>query len=320
MIALYIIGPIILILLIYLIISSIKNSRSLFSSFVELYLYLTSNWKWFVRLPKSFFKFISKHHIENKKVVLKDKKIAIKEISYHNMQTFIINDNNEASNIIIYLHGGAYISNPTVHHKHYVKKLAVNTNSIVVFPIYPKTPIHNYKETFSIIDKLYKDIINNSKLNVILMGDSSGGGLALVLLEKLAKYNEIQPSKTILFSPWLDISLSSDGIESYEKVDPMLAIKPIRYVGEFYYKGTNEKDYKVSPLFGEISKIKNLTIFVGTREILYPETIRFKDRCEKEKVDLNLIIHKGMNHCYPLYPIKEAKTTNNMIYNIIKQK
>ena len=78
MIALYIIGPIILILLIYLIISSIKNSRSLFSSFVELYLYLTSHWKWFVRLPKSFFRFISKHHIENKKVVLKDKKISIK--------------------------------------------------------------------------------------------------------------------------------------------------------------------------------------------------------------------------------------------------
>ena len=100
----------------------------------------------------------------------------------------------------------------------------------------------------------------------------------------------------------------------------MLSVDTLRYIGEFYYKGTNGKDYKVSPYYGNVSKIKNLTILVGTKEIFYPETVEFKNRCDKEKAEVNLIVKKAMNHCYPLYPIKEAKQANNMIYNIIKEK
>ena len=315
MIALYIISSIILILFIYILISSIIYKRSLFSSLVELYLYVTSKYKWHKRLPKTFISFIKKHHIkENKEIILKDKHLNIKKINYKNMKTFIITPSQNAKNVVIYLHGGAYISNPTYFHNRYVKKLAKKSNSIVVYPIYPKTPQNNFQKTFSVVKSLYEDILKHNKYKTYMIGDSSGGGLSLAILQD----STVLPTYTYLFSPWLDISLTSKNIEKYEKVDPMLSIIPIRYIGEYYAKGTNLKDFKVSPLYGKVSSLYNISIIYGDREILYPEIEEFKKNCLKENINLDFVLKKGMNHCFPLYPIKEAKVFFNEIVDKIK--
>ena len=75
------------ILLIYLIISSIVNSRSFLASFAELYIWLTSKSKWHSRIKKSFLKYIAKHHKENKPVKFISKKVDIKEIEQEEGET-----------------------------------------------------------------------------------------------------------------------------------------------------------------------------------------------------------------------------------------
>ena len=77
------------------------------------------------------------------------------------------------------------------------------------------------------------------------MGDSSGGGLALSFNEYLAINNLKQPNDLILLSPWLDITLSSEKIETYEKKDPMLSCEPLREIGMLWANDIDPKDYRI---------------------------------------------------------------------------
>ena len=81
------------------------------------------------------------------------------------------------------------------------------------------------------------------------------------------------------------------------------------------------KDYRVSPLFGEVSKLPKTTIFVGTHEEIYNDVLNFYNKLEENDVDVELNMGLGMNHVYPIYPlIPESKEAFNHIVNVILDK
>ena len=139
----------------------------------------------------------------------------IEEKEYMGRKIFLIHSNNNENQnkIILYLHGGAYFAEMSKNHWTLMEKIANDTNATVIVPDYPLAPKHNCKDVFNMIEPLYKEIIaqTNSE-NLILMGDSAGGGIALALLEKLEQNTAI-PSKTILISPWLDVTMSNEKIQ-----------------------------------------------------------------------------------------------------------
>lgn len=319
MLALYIMLGIIAFILFLLIIESIIYKRSLFSNLVEIYLRITSKRKRHGKNHNKFIEYLKSHNEQElytsyKKLKLKSN---VDDIIFEGFQILTFNKNPNPNKIIIYLHGGAYIENPLKYHIKFIDKLAYNTNSIIVLPIYPKLTKYHYDDAYKFVDKIYNEIKQQSKLRVILMGDSSGGGLALSYSEYLSLKYLLIPEKIILFSPWLDISLSSKDIEKYEKKDPMLSIKPLREMGLIWANGLPLNDYKVSPLYGNIDNIKCLTIFVGTREILYPEIMTFYENSKQYNNNVNIIVGKNMNHVYPIFPIKEAKKAFSIICKII---
>ena len=98
---------------------------------------------------------------------------------------------------------------------------------MIVFAIYPKAPNNTYQSSIKIMDELYNLIMNKTNKDIVFMGDSSGGGLTLAYIEFLSINKLKQPCKTILISPWLDVSLSHKDIKKYERKDPMLSINPL---------------------------------------------------------------------------------------------
>lgn len=319
MLALYLILMIIALLLISLIIESIIYKRSLFSNIVELYICITSKRKKHAKNYNKYINYLNTHSEHNIYKQYKKEKLEsnVNDIMFEGFQVLIFKNNNKSNKIIMYLHGGAYIEEPLKYHIRFIDKLALKTNSIIVFPIYPKLTKYHYDDAHKFIDSLYKKIKRDSNLPLIMMGDSSGGGLALSYSEYLSLNFLDTPDNIILFSPWLDISLSSKNIEKYEKKDPMLAIKPLRDMGLIWANGLPLNDYRISPLFGNIDNLKKITIFVGTREILYPEIMTFYDSYKKYNNKVNVIIGKNMNHVYPIFPIKEAKKAFSLVCKII---
>lgn len=226
-------------------------------------------------------------------------------------QMILFNNVEDSQSIIIYLHGGIYVNEIRLPHILFCDKLAKKINSTVFTPIYPLAPNHTYEETYDIVEKLYEYVLTMKK-PVTLIGDSAGGGLAVAFSEYLGEKNMVQPESMVLLSPWLDVSMSGD----YDKVefDPMLGVDGLRKMGETWAGNLNSRDYKVSPMFGNVSKLPKTTLFVGTHEIFYPDVLKFYDKLMSKNVDAELIVGEKMNHVYPLYPlVPESKKAFNHI-------
>lgn len=242
-----------------------------------------------------------------------------------NMQVHSWNENpDKLSNqkVILYLHGGSYLNNPTSYHIDMLKTLSTSLDAKIVLPIYPKAPTYTYDVAMPRLVSLYQDILKStSPQNITIMGDSAGGGLALGLALALKTENITQPKDIILLSPWLDVTLSNPDIPKYESSDPILSAWGLRIVGNIWARRgeNNTKHPYVSPIYGDTSGLAPITMFVGTHEIFYPDITKFDKMLAERKHTHQLFVGEEMNHVYPIYPIEEAKTAQYQIIDTIKK-
>lgn len=233
-----------------------------------------------------------------------------KMTDYHGMTVACVNMNGKTDRAVVYLHGGGYVRQPRIFHWKYLNKLSARVGNVIV-PIYPKAPNHHPNEAFELLTKLYLEL-NEKYGEVILMGDSSGGGLALALAQYWGEMGYRQPRKTILFSPWVDLTLSNPEIERYQKLDPLISAASERIWAKAWAHDVSLTDYKISPLFGPMDKLGKVILYVGDREILYPDVFKLYD-VMKGSCDVKFTVGRGMNHVYQVYPIPEARKTLNEV-------
>lgn len=242
----------------------------------------------------------------------------IKEQDESGMKAYDLNHQNKSNKIVIYIHGGAYIAQISTHHWSMLDNLAKATDCEIITPVYPLIPYHTWEDSYQKITNLYKRTLEaNPNKKIILMGDSAGGGLSLGLAEYFAQEGIRQPDELVLLSPWVDVTMSNPDIAAYEKIDPMLASSWLKVYGKSWAGSLDTKDYRISPLYGNFSGLSNVTIFVGTRELLYPDEIVLYNKLRKNDISSRLIVGEGMNHVYPVYSIPEAKTARKQIADII---
>ncbi|AWX31827.1 alpha/beta hydrolase [Methanosphaera sp. BMS] len=236
----------------------------------------------------------------------------------HGCQMIVFNDNPDSEHVVIYLHGGIYVNEIRKPHIIFCDKLAKDVNATVFAPIYPLAPNHTYDETYGIITRLYESLLKTDK-PIIIMGDSAGGGLSVAFCEYLGENDLTQPVNLIAISPWLDVSMSGD----YDEVefDPMLGVDGIREMGKTWAGKLDVKDYRISPLYGDVSKLPKTTLFVGTHEVFYPDVVKFYEKLKDASVDAQLNIGENMTHVYPIYPlVPESKDAYKHIVEVILEK
>ena len=156
--------------------------------------------------------------------LLKNFKISEAVQNEHKVWTITPTESNPDL-VILYLHGGAYMGNLLTEHWRFIEKIAGKTGATIVVPDYPLTPEASCRETYDFIECLYEILINEYRdKRIIFIGDSAGGGLALGFIQQLRDENKKQPDQIIIFSPWLDLTMTNPLLERLDKKDNLLSI------------------------------------------------------------------------------------------------
>lgn len=200
---------------------------------------------------------------------------------------------------ILYFHGGSYVAEATKQHWDFIEKIVNDTGATVILPDYPLTPKYNYKDVFNMVVPLYKEIITQVEpMELILMGDSAGGGLSLALEEKVAEENLLMPEKTILISPWLDVRLTNPKIDEVQKHDKQLNKETLKLAGIAYAGEDGINSYLVNPIEGDLSKLKNVIIFTGTHDILNPDVYVLQEKAKQQGTSIEIKEYEQAGHIW----------------------
>lgn len=248
-------------------------------------------------------------------------KSLVQKEALGNMEIFYINKNEvEKKKSILYLHGGSYIEQPVVQHWTFLDRIAAATDVSIIVPIYPKAPGNQYSESFKYLMTIYQSQLADMQAeNIIFMGDSAGGGLALAFAQYLLENKLPQPGKIILLSPWLDITMENKQVPSLDKKDPTLGIYGLIQAGKAWAGATDPHYYMLSPMFGELHGLAEISLFVGTHELFLPDARKFRDLAREQNIMINYYEYPKMNHDFPLFPIPEAKKAQKQIIDIINR-
>jgi len=231
---------------------------------------------------------------------------SVDEVSGHRVITLTARKEPDAR-VAIFFHGGAYIRKAVSLHWSFAERWLERFGGRVVFPDYPLAPEHTCLETLAFAESVYlKVIAGGPHRQLILMGDSSGGGLSLALRQLIRDKAFPEPDHTILFCPWIDLLMEDPEIDKLERLDPMLPARELRLAGKAYAGNLDLNDPRVSPIRGNFEGLGSLSLFTGTREVLLPGARRMRELCLSRGIPLNYFEYQGMIHDWMLLPLPEA--------------
>jgi acetyl esterase/lipase len=223
--------------------------------------------------------------------------------------------------IILYLHGGAYYANITTLHWRLIEQLVLATDANVIVPDYPLAPEYDCLKVYRFMDTLYKRlVIKYPDKKIVFMGDSAGGGIALGFAQKIKNEDIKQPDEIILFSPYLDVSMSDPDIAKIEKEDNILNVNGLRYAGKMYAGSLDVTDYRVSPLYGDFKNLARITIFTGTKDVLIADARKCKLIMEEQGIRFNYFEYRDMFHDWAIIPwLKESQDVISKVKKILNK-
>jgi len=208
---------------------------------------------------------------------------------------------------VFYLHGGAYTLRPA----HWdVVRTMLDRGWTVSMVDYPLAPEHTVTETLSMVLAAWQLATAEARVPVDVMGDSAGGGLALVLLQQVRDLGLPPAGRTVLFSPWVDLVMSDPVTVAADRHDPFLSLRGLRGAARMYAGGVDLADPRLSPVNGDLAGLGRIQAWVGTREMFLAQCCRLADLAEDaEGTELTLHVAEGMIHDWPALPVPEARRT-----------
>jgi acetyl esterase/lipase len=221
--------------------------------------------------------------------------------------------------LLIFIHGGAFISGPAQHHWDSAKKIATQTNHKIWMCDYPKAPENKISKISENIDAIYNVALEQFQANEItFIGDSVGGTLIASLIQRLIIKERKLPEKIILVTPVMDASMSNPEIEKVDNIDPMLSKNGVLSAKKMCAENNDLKNVKISPLFGSFDQFPPTILFLAENDICYPDQKLAVKKLINAKINFELIVGKNMPHVWPFLPVmKEAETSLNQIISTI---
>ncbi len=249
---------------------------------------------------------------------------AVEESTVGGFRTLTLRPRAGASRThLVYLHGGTYINELVRPHWWIIAELIRRTGCTVTVPFYPLAPEHTFEQAFEYLTTVYTGVLESAAADdVVLAGDSAGGGLALGLALHFQNLGLPPPGRLLLFSPWTDITGTNPELPAYERVDPMLAIAGAVEAGSWWAGGKDPRYPLLSPVYAEAPELGLLPpvdIHQGGRDICMPDAAKLAARINEAGGTAAFHAYPGAFHVFAGLPwLPESQAAYDDVERVLR--
>src|SRR5580700_2171541 len=181
--------------------------------------------------------------------------------------------------VLLYLHGGGYFGCSAESHRPITAAFA-RQGFRVLAPNYRLAPENPFPAAVDDAVAAYRGLLGAgySPAQIVVAGDSAGGGLALSLLLELRDRGNPLPRGAALFSPWTDLAATGESILTNAKRCAMFHGPDIARSARYYLGEMDPRNPLASPLYGDLGGLPPLLIHVGADEVLRDDSTRLAER------------------------------------------
>ena len=251
------------------------------------------------------------------------KAISVESFSINELSVeWISHKSANAEKIILYLHGGGYVSGRLEMYRLLCGSISEKSGARVLMPEYRLAPDYPFPAALEDALLIYAWLLQNgfSAENIVIAGDSAGGGLSLAMTLALRDEGRPLPAGIVCLSPWTDLSFSGDSHET--NADKMVILYPdnLRLWAESYIAHADPRTPHISPAFADFANFPPMLIQVGSEEVLLDDARMVADAAKSAGVDVTLSIYEGMWHVWQTIGIlPEAKNAFEEIGEFMRE-
>lgn len=212
-------------------------------------------------------------------------------------------DDRRSDAFILYCHGGAYVLGSAHAFRHLAGQIAARSRVASFVPDYRLAPEHRFPAAVMDVVSVYRGLSDLMPKSIAVVGDSAGGGLALILLALMqaeaASGKVLAPLAGVVMSPWTDLALTGASMTERAQADPFLTHDMLHRTADLYLNGQDAKSPMASPLYGDLANLPPVHIHVGEDEILLEDSRRYAQAAQAAATEVSLNIWSGMAHVFP---------------------
>lgn len=203
--------------------------------------------------------------------------------------------------VFLLLHGGGYTAGSPRTHRKLAALMSPGFNGRMLLPDYRLAPEFPYPAGVEDALTAYRWLLGQeiAPRNIMVGGDSAGGGLALSMLLRLRAAGEPLPRAAVLLSPWTDLTVSADSYAEFAQLDPSITRKGLLGAARHYLGADGDpRDPIASPVFATLSGLPPMLIQSGGHEVMLDDSRVLAERARAAGVEVIHQIYEGMWHVH----------------------
>jgi acetyl esterase/lipase len=232
-------------------------------------------------------------------------------------------DGSMSHRVILYFHGGGYISGSPETHRALVARLCSAAAATAFSVNYRLAPDFAFPAGLRDGIDAYRHLLQHgvSASQVVLAGDGSGGGLVFACLLAIRNAGLAMPAGVVAMSPWADLSLSGMSMLQNAKKDAALSWELLFLSARNYLKKQSPADPYASPIYAPFRDFPPIMVHAGSNEILRDDASRIGDRAAEAGIPVSVEIYDGMQHLFQASAyVPEAKVSLQRLGQFIRQR
>jgi epsilon-lactone hydrolase len=212
-------------------------------------------------------------------------------------------DGVEPRHVVLYFHGGVYVMGDAFLAADLASQVGRRTAARVLSVDYRLGPEHPYPAAVDDALAAYQALLDNGTApsDIVLAGESAGGGLAVATLVSARDHGLPQPAAAYLMSPYADLTLAGTTMQTKREADPLLSPDALQARVPDYTAGQDAALGLISPIFADLSGLSPLIIQGGTHEVLLDDAVRLARQAATADVEVTLDITPGVPHVFQAY-------------------